>query len=249
MPLNASEIPRSIRFDSPTFAEENERPGRRQSGGSRCSCLRGSIVALLPENGWGLTIDSRPDFIVYIPPLWAIETESATLKNAPNVDGWRMQKGGGSTDTFIIEFVLMDVEDEDNRNVVYQTTFESDEFPGLMQLSLPETTPPLVVGNRYMWFLSLICDRDDRSGDEFMFGWLERANPSPQLVRELAGTSEVDRAILYAEYGLWYDAVATLATLRRSRPDDTEIASLWRSLLFQVGLESLNDTAFVSIPD
>jgi len=59
--------------------------------------------------------------------------------------------------------------------------------------------------------------------EEAVFGWIDRVEPSPELAQQLDGASEVDRAILYAEHGMWYDAVATLAALRRSRPEDTEI--------------------------
>ena len=44
---------------------------------------------------------------------------------------------------------------------------------------------------------------------------------------------------LYAQAGIWYEALATLAELRRSKPNDSVLISAWESLLQSVGLDTV----------
>ncbi|MBD0345660.1 MAG: DUF928 domain-containing protein [Coleofasciculus sp. Co-bin14] len=38
---------------------------------------------------------------------------------------------------------------------------------------------------------------------------------------------------------MWYDAIISLADLRRSQPGDLTVASTWKELLRSVGLEAI----------
>jgi hypothetical protein len=44
---------------------------------------------------------------------------------------------------------------------------------------------------------------------------------------------------LYAQAGLWYDALAALASLRQSQPQNPAFVTEWRELLGAVNLEAL----------
>ena len=48
-------------------------------------------------------------------------------------------------------------------------------------------------------------------------------------------------AIIYAQEGIWYDTLATLNAAKLAQPDDVTLASEWKDLLQQVGLEAIAD--------
>jgi hypothetical protein len=44
---------------------------------------------------------------------------------------------------------------------------------------------------------------------------------------------------LYAKSGVWYEASANLAALRKAQPNDPEVASAWKELLETAGLDAI----------
>jgi hypothetical protein len=192
-------------------------PGRREGGGTRGGCLsrQPTLTALMPDTNYGQTTSPYPTWLWYAP---AIEAEAA-------------------------EFVLLD----SNGNEVYKATFDIANRPGIISLTLPATSnlPPLSVGEDYHWYFSLICDLNDRSADVYTEGWIQRIEPDTALSRELATADALERPSLYAAAGVWHDAIATLADLRRLQPDAAIVSDRWENLLESVGLEDLADQPFV----
>ncbi|MGF1499191.1 MAG: DUF928 domain-containing protein [Elainellaceae cyanobacterium] len=193
-------------------------PGRREGGGTRgdCSSADKPLMALMPETNFGQTVADYPTFYWYVPQISA---EAA-------------------------EFVLLD----ENNNEIFVTTFAIVDQPGVISLSLPESSgmPPLEVGKDYQWYFSLICDFADRSGDMFTNGWIRRVDGSTLgLGDRLETVSESDRVQMYAEAGVWFEALDTLATLRRLRPNDSTVQSQWSTLLQSVGLDEMVNEPFL----
>ncbi|MBD2460764.1 DUF928 domain-containing protein [Oscillatoria sp. FACHB-1407] len=193
-------------------------PGRREGGGTRGNCLRGEppLIALIPNTNFGTTLEARPTFYWHVPPT-----------NSP-----------------LAEFVLLDAED----NEVYRTTFQLSGNPGIMAFSLKDQAdaPDLEVGKDYHWYFSLICDPGDRSGDIFAEGWIQRIAPPANLTNQLASTPAGDRATLFAQSGIWYDALNSLAILRQSQPRDPDVATQWTTLLRSVGLDAIANQPFLN---
>ncbi|MEB3358363.1 MAG: DUF928 domain-containing protein [Synechococcales bacterium] len=193
-------------------------PGRREGGGTRgdCSSADKPLMALMPDTNFGQTVSDYPTFYWYVPQISA---EAA-------------------------EFVLLD---EDN-NEIFITTFAIADQPGVISLSLPEGSgmPPLEVGKDYNWYFSLICDFSDRSGDLFTNGWIRRVDTTTLgLGDRLMTASESDRALIYAEAGLWFEALDTLARLRRLNPSDPAVQAQWGTLLRSVGLDEMVNEPFL----
>jgi hypothetical protein len=186
-------------------------PSRRVPGASRGGCKQGKepLTALIPEIDPQLTTAGYPVFFFFIP-----QTPAQTL-----------------------EFALTDENDEPLYNKTFKTTGE----PGIVSLRLPAnlTVPPLKIGKTYRWSFSIICDRQDRSGDLVVEGSIQRIEPDPNLVSELKKAKPQERAALYATAGFWQDTLATLAKLRRSRPTDSGVRTDWEELLKSVGLERI----------
>lgn len=186
-------------------------PGGRTSGGSRPGdCLgKNSITALIPAaQTKGLTTDQYPTFFFHVPPT--------TAKTA--------------------EFVLQN----ENKQQVYRTKLRLTGQPGVTSFQLPAVaTSGLATGKNYRWFFSVICNEaaPDKSGNPFVMGWMQRVSPSPALVQQLRQANPRDRVALYQQSGFWYEAVSTLAQLRRSAPLDAALATDWANLLRSAGLD------------
>jgi hypothetical protein len=186
-------------------------PGGRTSGGSRPGgCLgRNSITALIPAaQTKGLTTEQYPSFFFHVPPTAA--------KTA--------------------EFVLQN----ENKQQIYRTKLRLTGQPGVTSFKLPAlATSGLEAGKNYRWFFSVVCNEaaPDKSGNPFVMGWITHVNPNPALVQQLRQASPRDRVALYQQSGFWYEALNTLAQLRRSHPYDAALARDWNSLLKSAGLD------------
>jgi hypothetical protein len=134
------------------------------------------------------------------------------------------------------EFVLID---EENQRQVYATTFAVPQSEGIVSISLPEDVPPLAREKDYHWYVSLICDSEDRAGDIYVDGWVRRIAPDSALMDRLQQASPLTRVNLYRESGIWYDALEVLAQTYPQSPDRAALATKWQSLLRSVGLNEV----------
>lgn len=141
-----------------------------------------------------------------------------------------------------VEFVLQD----EKGNDVYQTQFtESETMPGVVGLQLPSTVDPLEVGKRYRWFFLIYCNPEEPT---FVEGWVERVALNPTLKNQLdQATTPQQKAAVYAEAGVWFEAVTTLAELRRQKPNDQALNAQWLDLLQSVDLEAIATEPVTSV--
>lgn len=200
-------------------------PGRVEGMGSRnlCPLREMTLRALvpykqreLPDNKLssqpsidvlGLTTDERPTFWFYLP----------YTKDMAN---------------FSAEFILQDSDD----NQVYQQAITLPTTPEIISVNLPSTVMPLKVNKNYHWFFVVNC-----SGEEnvpiYVEGDIQRINLNPSLVADLATATQRDKVAIYAENGIWFDALTLLVKLRQEHPDDASLVSDWFSLLDSINVE------------
>ncbi len=186
-------------------------PGTRSDAGSRgpgqCSAFQKPITALIPTTNWGETIAAHPTFWLYIP------ISSAAM-----------------------ELVLRE---EGNDDVVYEVKFPITQGPGIVSFRLPETAPPLEEGKAYRWLFNFYCSADvlDASSTSTIqsnftiSGIVARVAPSRQLKQQLERAGSRERLNLYAQNGLWYDALTQLAEQRRTEPQNALVNDQWIDLL------------------
>lgn len=135
------------------------------------------------------------------------------------------------------EFVLKDENEKD----VYRKMFSISGKPGIIDFSLPKTVAPLKIGKNYHWYFSLVCHPGNRRRDVYVDGWSQRTTLNPNLATQLQKANPRDRPNLYAQAGIWHEALSTLADLRREAPNDPTLTAEWRKLLESAGLKAIAD--------
>lgn len=142
------------------------------------------------------------------------------------------------TDDRPATFVLLDAD----RNYVYETSNIRSTQAGIIQITLPPHVPPLEINQRYQWTLMIGCEADNPI---FTQGSIERIAPTAALSDRLARSTPAEQAVLFANQGIWYDALTTLAELHSANPTDQTVISDWHSLLQSVGLSDLADQPLI----
>jgi hypothetical protein len=110
--------------------------------------------------------------------------------------------------------------------------------PGIVQVNFPENALALVPGKEYRWSISVVCNPKRRTQDvAYTQAYIKRLPLAPELQQRItAAATDQERGRIYAEAGLWYDALATLAKANASDPSNPSIQQDFYSLLNQVGL-------------
>lgn len=110
---------------------------------------------------------------------------------------------------------------------------------GIQQLDLAAAGATLEPGIEYRWFVSIIPDEEQRSNDIVASGTIEYTAPDADLERRVAGADERERAAVFAENGMWYDAIDSLSRAIEHNPDDASLRAQRAAMLEQVGLNSV----------
>jgi hypothetical protein len=79
-------------------------------------------------------------------------------------------------------------------------------------------------------------DAEQRSKDILAGGIITLVDASPSLKAKLAAADRNDALSIYAEEGLWYDALSAISGMIDASPDNRELRRARASLLEQIGL-------------
>lgn len=158
-----------------------------------------SLTLLAPVTHVGLTTLSHPTF------TW-VASEQQTIPT---------------------EFTLYQFDKNRVPKLVEKVMIESS--PGIKQLKLPQNFPGLKIGKRYMWQLQTKCSPNRPSKNLILRAEIERVKIPSNLANALSAINNLSKTTdtklpievndgnlrikLYAESGLWYDALSeALAT-------------------------------------
>lgn len=131
----------------------------------------------------------------------------------------------------------LSITDKEGNQVVREV--ELTGKAGVIEVSMPEDAS-LEEGKEYHWQFAIVCNADERSGDIYVEGLIERTELSPELTKKLDGAAPLEKAQLLAENQIWLDTLKILAQLRSSKPAE------WEGLLKSVDLDALATAPFVS---
>jgi hypothetical protein len=165
-----------------------------------------NLTALVPKSKIGRTVSDYPTFFFYLP----------------------------QTEAELAEFILED----ESGNQIYQQDLTIKNLSGVVGVSIPANTnlPPLEVGKSYTWKFTVVCDAEDRSSDQLESGVVRRVELSADILSELDQADARQKTFIYAENGIWQEALSNLAAARRANPNDPVVQSDWESLLESVTL-------------
>ncbi len=110
---------------------------------------------------------------------------------------------------------------------------------GIVQFALPQNVPELSVGKPYRWTVSLVCNTKRPSENIYVRSWIVRVANKVDKQKLATTTSERDRATVYAQSGIWYDAITVISKAYLAHPKDRLTAEYLRLLLDQVGLSQV----------
>jgi hypothetical protein len=196
----------------------NGMPTYRRDGGSRGpeeQCVVGesqNMVAIIPENPVSLTASTSPKLFFYIPKTEGEKT---------------------------LEFVLRNEQDR----LMYEA-FLTANGSGIISVEIPAEVQAKLLEKKqdYHWYLSMICNAEQRSQDLVVEGWMRPSEIAPNIKQKLAEADVVEQAELYHQQGLWHDALSVLASGKYTHA----VANKWSKLLKSVGLGELASEPFVS---
>jgi hypothetical protein len=209
----------ALKFTSPPIPPDRSAPGNRGEGASR-GCTTGDqpLTALVPSyrqpdgltEVWGMTSQAQPSFWFYLP------YEPATIQS--------------------LEFVVQD----DQEETLYRGEIPAPNRSGMMQVKLPADTS-LSVGKSYHWFFKVttLCAANQPATLTYVEGWVQRQALAAVVSDRLQQATPQQRETIYAENGIWYDALNTLAERWSANPTDAALARDWKELLGAIGLADL----------
>jgi hypothetical protein len=98
----------------------------------------------------------------------------------------------------------------------------------------------------YRWSVAVVTDPQNRSQDIVADGVVKRIEPSPDLAGQLGQAAESDKAAIYAENGIWYDALQSISDQIDHAPQDESLRRERADLLKQVGMDGANMDGILS---
>lgn len=201
----------SLKFNPP----DNGAPGgnRSESGstGSRDDCpnVEKHITAFIPPTNWGNTLAERPTLWFYIP----------------------YPQGR-------LTLILRDEETANSVPRINRISYDIDNGGGIMGFPIPETVPALEVNHAYRWRVYFNCKPNIQPSPTGIQGVVQRVAKNEAFTAQLTANTPIQERInLYANQGLWYEAITTLIAFRRAQPTDQQLNQIWSDLLSHPDVE------------
>lgn len=167
-------------------------PSSASDGGTRADIVLPSYLkTLVPAGVMPLTLSARPEFYAYVPASAAQVVKFTLYRHNPETG--------------------MDEE------LVYETEQGAPTTSSIMTFNLPDGDRyALDTGEIYHWYVSLVFNLDDPSGNIAIDGWVERLSKDDAIAQRVDGLNPATHPAAYAEAGLWYEPLQAYARERRA---------------------------------
>lgn len=137
-----------------------------------------------------------------------------------------------------VAFELTLIDDESIQPLI-DVRLARPEKPGLQAIDLADHGVELAPGQEYQWSVALVPSEATHSRAVISTGWVERVPDSDGVVARARDGGPGSAAALYAEAGLWYDALDSVCSQVVQNPADAQSRERLASLLQQVGLPEI----------
>ena len=168
---------------------------------------RNNLTAIAPVDYDGLTTVSHPTFWIDLPETSA-QQAILLIKEGDNSNWHQLATHS-------------------------QQSIDVEGKAGIIGIELAQDAPALEVGKNYQWIVTLVCSDRPDPNDPLVSGGIKRVDESQITMNVPTTLTQLDRASLYAEKGIWYDALAILVGSKSSLSDWNNI---WVEYLQSGGL-------------
>jgi Domain of Unknown Function (DUF928) len=128
-----------------------------------------------------------------------------------------------------IEFSLYEFDEGSKPKLLHKSKLQS--YPGVMKFTLSSKVSPLKVGKTYLWQLQAVCNSNHPSRDPVARAEIQVVRMPLTLLTALSRTSDrYLKANLYAEAGIWYDALQEVLPSTSKGQLGTMVVSLLEDL-------------------
>ncbi|MEM7016272.1 MAG: DUF928 domain-containing protein [Pseudomonadota bacterium] len=187
-------------------------PTRRVGGGTRSAGTPPLLAVLAPEST-GYTTQAQPTL------YWATsKVLSEPFSITINVN---------NPDMPILETIA-------SQNVMVSS-------PGIQSFSLAEHGITLKPNMDYEWAVTIVSD-DVAMKTAFTAGTIKHVESSDTLAKRLESAKDKETPYIYAEEGIWYDAIHALSNLINQSSGDASLMQARISMLKQVNLTPEGDS-------
>jgi hypothetical protein len=183
-------------------------PATRVGGGTRSIGSRPLTVSALAPNETGFTLRAQPTIYWYVSEALSSPVELTLSTTDPLKDA---------------------------ANPSLEIMLQPPLAKGMHALRLSEHGIALKPGVEYQWFVAVVANPAQRSGDVVAGGAIKRVDADAVQIR----LKEAPRSrwpAVYAEGGIWYDAIEELSREISANPGDARLLRQRAALLEQVGL-------------
>ena len=108
---------------------------------------------------------------------------------------------------------------------------------GIHSLSLADYGVSLEEDREYEWSVSIVCDPKNPSLNLSAIGRIKRIKPSTDLTARVKAAKPEQLVTVYANNGIWYDALDTLSQLIAQNGNNENLRKIQVNLLKQVGMK------------
>jgi hypothetical protein len=216
MPMSRAESEEKKATPAPAVAAPSYRPPLRGAPGGRV--------------GGGTRGTGRETFVLSV---LAPDHTGLTVSEQPALY-WFIS----SPTTLAVEVTIVDPR---ATQPVLETRLAPPLKAGVHRIRLAEHGVRLVPGVAYRWYVAVVPDSGRRSKDILAGGAIELVAPPEGLGARLAQADKATVPFLYAEAGIWYDALATMSELIETAPNDPALRRQRAALMAQVGLPEIGE--------
>jgi len=176
---------------------------------------------------------TRGDKNVFVLSTLAPDHSGFTISEQPSLY-WFIS----NTTSLPVELTLIDSK---GIKPILETRLPAPVKEGIQKVRLADYKIQLKQGEAYRWFVAVVPDAERRSKDILAGGAIERVDMPDGLKGKLAQSGQYEAPFIYAEAGLWYDALQSISDLIDASPQDAELRKQRSALLAQIGLPAASE--------
>jgi hypothetical protein len=135
--------------------------------------------------------------------------------------------------------VELTITDDRGPQPLFKTRIVPPIQAGIQRIRLAEAGVRLAKGVPYRWVVALVIDPAGPSTDNLAGGTIERVEMPKDLRAKLKRGGKAQTPSIYAQAGLWYDALTSITDLIEAAPNDPALRQQQSALLEQVGLRQI----------